>query len=133
VWPQARTFHGAAAIDGRMFVHGGLGIDDRTNLCDLWSFDPTTLLWTPLETTGCGPSPRHGHALAAVPAAGTIVVSGGRSGRLSFHNDAYVLDTGTLMWRAVAVGTNRPSRAFHSMTALSHSGCVDVIFFNSNV
>ncbi|MFZ5879072.1 MAG: Kelch repeat-containing protein [Chloroflexota bacterium] len=48
--PAPRYGHAAAAADGKMYIFGGKGAEDRLN--DAWVFDPDTHTWKELQPRG---------------------------------------------------------------------------------
>ncbi|KFP75421.1 Rab9 effector protein with kelch motifs, partial [Acanthisitta chloris] len=70
------------------------------------------LTWSQPDTQGDAPSPRHGHAVAAV---GTkLFIHGGLAGN-TFYNDLFYIDTNDLRWvRVAATGDVPGGRASHS-------------------
>ncbi|XP_066057322.1 rab9 effector protein with kelch motifs [Chamaea fasciata] len=114
VQPQPRTFHtSSAAVGARLFVFGG-GDKGAEPVRDqrLHVFDTATLTWSQPETQGDPPSPRHGHAVAAV---GTkLFIHGGLAGDV-FHSDLFCIDTSDMRWEKIpATGDIPGGRASHS-------------------
>lgn len=66
---------------------------------ELWTFDPTTYIWTKLTYTGTGPNNRHSHA--AVAHGDDLYVFGGSS----ITNDLYKLNTLTKVWTRLRTST----------------------------
>ena len=70
--PPARNHHTAVALDGKMYVHGGVTENGTTS--DMWEYDPTTNKWTEIETPTV-PYPKIHQG--AVAAEGQFYVIGG--------------------------------------------------------
>src|SRR5262249_26347294 len=85
---------------------------------DVWAFDFASSSWSPVATTGTGPSPR---ANAAIAVAGDrLVVFGGSTSTsgLTFTptNDVFALDLMSGAWSELSPGGTPPSaRLFHAM------------------
>jgi N-acetylneuraminic acid mutarotase len=75
--PRSGLGHGAAVIDGKIYVVGGYATNgiDRTNLAEVDTYDPVTDLW---ESKASLPTPRSN--LVVVVAAGKIYAIGGDRG-----------------------------------------------------
>eukprot|EP00286_Rhodomonas_abbreviata_P027873 CAMPEP_0181303152 /NCGR_PEP_ID=MMETSP1101-20121128/8394_1 /TAXON_ID=46948 /ORGANISM="Rhodomonas abbreviata, Strain Caron Lab Isolate" /LENGTH=1307 /DNA_ID=CAMNT_0023408683 /DNA_START=219 /DNA_END=4139 /DNA_ORIENTATION=+ len=76
--PPVRYYHGLAAMNGMLYVHGG-----NTALDDLYEYNITTATWTDLSTPSSGtpPSGRREHGFAAINSK-LYVHGGNRSGSL---------------------------------------------------
>lgn len=85
--PSARRFAVSAALDGRMWLFGGIGQDGRAN--DLWTFDVQARHWAP-ASAAAAPASRYSHAAALDDATARLFVFGGNAadGEL---NDLWVL------------------------------------------
>ena len=100
-----------------MVMFGGF---DSGLLGDTWTFQlntsSTTGWWTQV-TTGPAPSPRYGHAMAAVTnSSGTrVFLFGGSDGSVWF-GDLWVFNSGS--WSQVPVAPGPTARQMHSMTGL---------------
>ncbi|NXP09808.1 RABEK protein, partial [Thinocorus orbignyianus] len=114
VQPLPRTYHtSAAAVGDRLFVFGG-GEKGAEPVRDqrLHVFDTATLTWSQPDTHGDPPSPRQGHAVAAV---GTkLFIHGGLAGD-TFFSDLFCIDTEDMRWVQIAATGDVPGgRASHS-------------------
>ena len=81
--PPARYFHTAVALDGKMYVHGG--VTENGNKSDMWEYDPQTNQWTKLQPPTV-PYPKIHQG--AVAAEGQIYVIGGLE-RNEYYESAY--------------------------------------------
>ena len=123
--PGARARHSLAldAAHGRALLFGGRtrtgGSGPYTLFADVWAFDFKTSAWSPIATTGAGPSPRSNAAIAV--SGDKLVVFGGNTSTsgLSFapQNDTYAMDLATGTWTKLAPSGPPTARLFHAMTA----------------
>lgn len=91
--PEARMGHAAVAIGNRVYVHGGLVIEDRSYRADTWIFDTETGRWSVPEVAGTVPTPRAGHAMCVVRGS-KILSYGGDGGRnVGVLSETWVADT----------------------------------------
>jgi N-acetylneuraminic acid mutarotase len=95
--PVDREHHGAAAIDGMLYVVGGRG-DDDLSLDSLMRFDPATGRWEELP-----PLPEGSGGLAAVEHEGELVaIGGGDDGDGWVTGATWAFDPETSRWRRLA-------------------------------
>ena len=116
-----------AAIGTDIYVCQDGGITGGDEKIDLWVFSTTKLEWT-LRISGVeGPSPRSGHAMAAVGA--DIFLFGGGIGFNSWSDELWVFSTMGEKWTRITVVGQRPSgQQNHAMTALG----TNVYLFGGN-
>jgi N-acetylneuraminic acid mutarotase len=92
--PAARGGFGAAVLDGRIYVVGGL---PATRAADFAAYDPERDAWTALPPL---PTPRDHLAVAA--AGGRIYAIGGRQVRIAaVRAEVEVFDPATARWRSL--------------------------------
>ncbi|GBG26013.1 Kelch domain-containing protein 1 [Hondaea fermentalgiana] len=91
--PRAR--HSAVAIQGKLFVFGGIGGGEA-----VFSLDVEAKRWLRLKTTGRGPCARFAHAATSVQ--NIMYIIGGHTGTW-FVNDVFCLDTLTRRWSQVHI------------------------------
>ena len=96
--PPARSNHAACELNGKMYVHGGIG-EGYQALGDIWVFDPVRKEWLNLPSLGeTQPAPRQGHTLSA--AGGKLVLFGGLTAGGSFIDEfAWLYDPATGSWQ----------------------------------
>ena len=91
--PPPRVNHAAWSMDGRLFVHNGLGTGMTVLANDYWMYDPTTREWTLIESAGSTPTPRQRH-VAVTQQTRLALVMGGRSQTGDILNDVWLVDGG---------------------------------------
>lgn len=86
--------------DHRILMFGGFGLRNgiRDFFNDVHILDIQTMLWTKIDTTGIGPSPRFYHSATLIGR--KLWVHGGWTG-YSRENDVYVLDIDKWKWKRV--------------------------------
>jgi N-acetylneuraminic acid mutarotase len=95
--PSPRGAGGAAFVDGRLFVAGGVGLDGRL-VQDVFVFDPGTRAWTVRE----GPPTSREH-LGVAGLGEELFVVGGRTGGIGSNLDAVeALSVAAGSWRELA-------------------------------
>ncbi|CAI5463569.1 unnamed protein product, partial [Closterium sp. Yama58-4] len=116
--PAAREGHAAARVEGLVYVFGGCGkageggTVDETYYNDVHVFNPDTMRWARVATTGTAPSPRDSHSCCAW--GNQLIVFGGEDSRNCYLSDVFVLDTSSLVWREVRARGQKPlPRAGH--------------------
>ncbi|CAI5502357.1 unnamed protein product [Closterium sp. Naga37s-1] len=114
----AHKGHAAARMEGLVYVFGGCGkageggTVDETYYNDVHVFNPDTMRWARVATTGTAPSPRDSHSCCAW--GNQLIVFGGEDSRNCYLSDVFVLDTSSLMWREVRARGQKPlPRAGH--------------------
>jgi N-acetylneuraminic acid mutarotase len=91
--PQPRMGHAAASLGSRMYVHGGLVIQDKSYRADTYILDTERWSWVMPELAGSVPMPRVGHAMVPIRG-GKILSYGGDGGpSLGILRDVWVADT----------------------------------------
>lgn len=91
VLPQPRAGHTITLVGKKLVLFGG---GDGSNILnDIWVFDPTSMIWTPLLVSGSPPSARCAHTSSLLD--GKLVIFGGGDGSRRFK-DLYVLDIGKI-------------------------------------
>jgi len=112
VLPLARAEHSGAAVDGVLYVFGGVTQEHGlTN--DLWKFDPGALTWTEIDTARGGPPPsrRAGHAAAADAFNHVFYVFGGRSrigGAVRGLSDVWLFNATSVTWTLARYAVRPP-------------------------
>jgi hypothetical protein len=93
--PSARVGHSMLDFDGMVGLLGGW--DGTLSMSDMWSYDPSTSLWTQMRTdnTPDEPPPAARYGAAVEPVAGGIILYGGSdrgasSGTDSVFDDVWV-------------------------------------------
>lgn len=105
--PTAR-FHSSGVMDppnSRLFVFGGLAVNDGHPLDETWEMDLNSFGWTPL-TTGPRPSPRAEALWITDPARHRAILYGGRtpSGAKSIPlDDTWLFDFATRQWQPLPI------------------------------
>jgi hypothetical protein len=132
--------------DGRPVMFGGVAVlsdgggqgGTGVSLADTWRYDPATAAWSAVAVGGLAPPARTAHATVWESKTARVLVHGGAalpdgggpiSGLTSGVgitplNDLWAFDPATGTWSealqdTTALGGGRPSRRFHSLTALS--------------
>jgi len=136
--PPPRSYHTAAAVDDKLFIFGGCGLNN-SRLCDVHAFSVTSQTWTSYavaEDSQNLPKPRGGASVAAFAVPGTneyeVFVYGGFTGYEL--GDAWIFNTGTREWREVQMSGQLPEkRSVFGYTVLGDvnkgkSGCQFVIY-----
>ena len=93
--PGPRYGHSAVVVDWSVFVFGGKG-EGGVMYNDLWCLSVDTWTWELMPTTSSPPSPRMGHACAAVD--GKLVVSLGWDSQKTCFSDVWVYDRALFSW-----------------------------------
>jgi hypothetical protein len=107
--PGPRYGHSCVLVDWKLFVFGGKG-DNGLLYNDLWCLDVETWTWELMPTTSSPPSPRMGHASAAVD--GKLVVLFGWDGQRAAYSDVWVYDRALFNWSRPRVqGAAPPARS----------------------
>ena len=88
--PSKRESHSAVAIEGKMYVFGGISNGNILN--DLYSYDPSNKKWTNLSVpaSGSAPQARYGHT--AVMIDDKMYVFGGFDTSYNYLGDLFVYD-----------------------------------------
>jgi len=107
--PGPRYGHSAVVVDWSVFVFGGKG-EGGVMYNDLWCLSVDTWTWELMPTTSSPPSPRMGHACAAVD--GKLVVSLGWDSQKTCFSDVWVYDRALFSWSRPKVSGLAP-RARH--------------------
>jgi hypothetical protein len=110
--PSVRAFQSGIPFDNRFVIFGGEWAGSE-NLNDLWSFDPTTLRWSPLgnqDSTWPPPTSRH----SAVVWEDSMFVFGGcvapADDGCGVNNNLWIFNFTSSEWnRLVSNGTNDPN------------------------
>jgi hypothetical protein len=101
--PGPRVEHSAVFLNGQMFLFGGVVNEFFSDSNELWSYNPSTNLWTLLTVEGDpnSPSPRHAYQLIGSELDQKIFLYGGE-GLVGFEfiqlNDTWVYDLATNTW-----------------------------------
>jgi len=104
-------FGGATALEGDGPSGSTSGIRLAGATSDVHSFDVRSGVWTKLDPTGEGPSPRAAHSAAAV--GNMVVVQGGIGPAGLASEDLHVLDLqGTPRWHRVSVKGPGPGQMY---------------------
>jgi hypothetical protein len=107
--PGPRYGHSAVIVDWNVFVFGGKG-EGGLLYNDLWCLNVDSWTWELMPTTSSPPSPRMGHAAAAVD--GKLVVSMGWDSQRTCFADVWVYDRALFSWSRPKVAGLAP-RARH--------------------
>jgi len=92
--PKPRMGHAAAALGSRVYIFGGLVIEDRSYRAETFIFDTERMLWVSPDLAGSSvPMPRIGHTM--VPLRGGKLFSYGGDGgpSLGIMRDIWIADT----------------------------------------
>lgn len=102
--PTARVGHGAAAIDGKLYIYGGrTEVVETSSLDDLFCFDLGSHSWTKVEpASSVAPPKRNYHAMTAAGRCLYVFGGCGDKGRL---NDLWAYDVDTNVWRELPAGS----------------------------
>ncbi|KAJ1979333.1 hypothetical protein H4R35_001555 [Dimargaris xerosporica] len=117
----------SVAYDGkRAFIFGGRHVGNYYN--DLTAFNPKTLEFTPVETTGPPPSPRSGHTAIFIGRA--MLIFGGRLEDGSFDDqNVYMYTVQHSRWFPLAPeGPALSGRKGHACSLYGHAMCVSFGF-----
>ena len=87
--PSARRFSATKALDGTVWLWGGVGADGRTD--DLWAFDIASESWSQ-QPAADGPAARESHAVAIDPGARLLYLFGGFDIADDQTNDLWMLE-----------------------------------------
>lgn len=116
--PVARMEHSAVVMqDNRYLVFGGRGGEATPYLADLWSYQPSSRIWTRLTDFPDGG--RYGHA--AVLLAGRMYVLGGTSAT-GVQSDVRVFDPGQNAWATLTSDGDVPGPFTGSAAAAGDFG-----------
>ena len=92
--PSGRAAHAAAAVDDKLYVVGGVGLESNF----LWTYDPDSDSWATVPTTL--PTPREHLAAAALD--GRLYAIGGRTAELGNLSVVEVHDPEITSWTRVS-------------------------------
>ena len=98
--PSARTGHGFASADNKLFVFGGwsdYGQQVGQTLNDLYMLDPSTNTWSDLTYSAIGPRPPPRWSLGLASANSKLFLFGGAS-NIGNTNDTFELDLPSMTW-----------------------------------
>ncbi|KAL2263424.1 hypothetical protein VTK26DRAFT_6885 [Humicola hyalothermophila] len=113
--PPARTNHTMVTFNDKLYLFGGTNGFQWFN--DVWSYDPTTNLWSQLDCIGYIPSPREGHAAALVD--DVMYIFGGRTEEGADLGDLAAFRITSHRWYTFQnMGPSPSPRSGHSMTAV---------------
>lgn len=116
--PPPRFRHGAVwdTVARRMLVFGGYGgAFPGGYLNDLWSWEPTTNTWTPLEADCPCPSPRARHSAVWDARGERMFALGGFAGGIDYLSDLWSYEARTNAWRQPSPTGGPPTpRSAHS-------------------
>jgi hypothetical protein len=127
--PDPRSYHAAAALQGKFWVFGGCGPAGRLN--DLWAFDPQACSWERMPDPSGGDggkksvAPRGGASLAADARNGRLVVVGGFDGSKELA-DAHAFDVQARAWCASCASCEGAEPTLPARSVLgvaAHTGC----------
>lgn len=92
--PRPRMGHAAAAFGSRLYVFGGLVIEDKSYRAETFILDTERMLWVCPDLAGSSvPMPRIGHAMAPIRG-GKLFSYGGDGGpSLGIMRDVWIADT----------------------------------------
>jgi N-acetylneuraminic acid mutarotase len=114
--PEPRRAHAAVALDGRLYVVGGV-VGDRALQAPTWAYDPATGDWQ----RDLAPLPTYREHLASVAVDGAIIAIGGRGTKNVDAVERY--DPATNTWSSLA---SLPT-ARSGLTAAVLDGAIHVI------
>jgi Kelch motif/Galactose oxidase, central domain len=115
--PPARTNHTVISWQDKLYLFGGT--DGNTWFNDVWTYDPSTNLWTEQDCIGYIPAPREGHAAALIN--DTMYIFGGRIQEGTDLGDLVAFKITTKRWYMFQnMGMSPSPRSGHSMTAFGH-------------
>src|SRR5439155_19718049 len=111
-WPAARARQTAVwdADAERMLVFGGYGGLPGGYLDDVWSYEPGSNSWSPVETDGPVPSGRAGHIAVWDAASGRMLVWGGFAGGVDYLGDLWELRPDDGAWELLEPAGGPPAR-----------------------
>lgn len=115
--PDPRYGHTCELVGSRMFIVGGRGKDGQLYR-DVAFLDLVEWVWSPVNATSSGPSPRFGHASTLVGR--KIVIHGGWDGAYKCYDDLWVFDTDSFSWLQPRTAGIAPSGRYgHTIQLLS--------------
>ena len=98
--PSARMSHAACIDQGRMYIHGGSGLNiGSENLDDLWELNLTSLTFTEVRQKTRSP-PLYGHTLNSYK--NSLYLFGGTNG-FDYYKDIYQYDLIINTWTKIQV------------------------------
>jgi N-acetylneuraminic acid mutarotase len=121
--PKARNCHGFTPAGGKLYLHGGRNYVNPT-FGDLYSFDPTTQVWTDLSIAIKGTPPKARECHGFTSAGGKIYVHGGYIADVGYEgraNDLHVYDPVAKAWTDLSVpvaGTPPQKRYIQGITSV---------------
>jgi hypothetical protein len=131
--PRARMAGALDAPGNRLLVFGGRsqvagGYEEHD---DVWALDLATLSWSPVTTSGTGPSARSNTSAVVDAARDRLIVFGGNTSTsgLTFvpQGDTFALDLATGEWSEIAPGTGPDARLFHA-AAITADGAAMIVY-----
>jgi hypothetical protein len=127
--PPPRSHHAMVAVNGQIFLFGGLASARRVStsiLGDLWAFQ-TPSTWRPVtasfSSSSSVPTGRYGHALAAGSGASSnLVYMFGGVSTAGFVDELWQLDASAGAWTQIALPFENAlwptPRAYHTLNAI---------------
>ncbi|KAF9245405.1 galactose oxidase, partial [Melanogaster broomeanus] len=113
--PAQRMGHVGVTYRDRIIVFGGT--DGQYHYNDTWAYDINTRKWTELQCIGSIPSPREGHAAAAVD--NVIYIFGGRGVDGQDLGDLVALKVSNQRWyKFPDMGPTPSARSGHAMASM---------------
>jgi N-acetylneuraminic acid mutarotase len=111
--PGARMEHSAVALDGKMYVYGGV---NSSRISDIWAYDPVARTWANISTPlfGALPDARNGASIWA--AYGKIYIFGGYT--TSYRTEVFTYDPTTRTWATLSTTGTGPSAGYFSSAAV---------------
>jgi len=98
--PGARHRHAGAMVDGKAYIHGGLGPGHVPASAELWELDTKSPEWRWKRLSSEGPSARYGHVMTYIPSLGALAVYGGHDGQ-QFLGDMWLYFLDESRWQQV--------------------------------
>ncbi|CAG9320029.1 unnamed protein product [Blepharisma stoltei] len=116
VSPSARSYHTMEAIEGFLYIFGGVYKETRLN--DLWKFDPETEIWESISSKGVVPPARSHHASGAQ--GNVMFIFGGIDISGQYLDDLYQFDVTSNTWKLISPSTtNIPSARYGACAVYS--------------
>ena len=93
--PLARQYHSMSAINGELYIYGGLGL--TSILGDMWKLNKEKE-WEAVDVLGAAPSYRYGHASAS---SGDMIAIWGGNSESGLLNDLYLFSAFSNYWKKI--------------------------------
>jgi N-acetylneuraminic acid mutarotase len=98
-----------------VYIFGGYTDDGSSYLNDVWALSLSSNTWTPVSTSGDGPSARSSHSFVFDAATSAMYIMGGYDNTGSCLNDVWALNLLSHTWSVLPTPGTFPPSLFHNL------------------